>query len=141
MRARVEKVDVLGWNKSTTNQNKNNTSNTDYIHSCVTPRKQNYSVHATSTTTHLKSLNATLYLTSVKLHTKTKSTLTSKKYLCLLINKNIIYGYQVYQVTRTSNICQYKLVFFIVTKWFGFHSWYLFKHIFDIFMRIFYLTS
>ena len=30
-----------------TNQNKNNTSNTDDIHSCVTPQKQNYSVQAT----------------------------------------------------------------------------------------------
>ena len=28
----------------TTNQNKNNTSNTDDIHSCVTPQKKNYSV-------------------------------------------------------------------------------------------------
>ena len=34
-------------NKYTTiNQNKNNTSNTDDFHSCVTPRKQNYSVQA-----------------------------------------------------------------------------------------------
>ena len=29
---------------STTNQNKNKTSNKDDIHSCATPRKQNYSV-------------------------------------------------------------------------------------------------
>ena len=35
----------------TTNQNNNSTSNKDDIHSCVTPQKQNYSVHATSTTT------------------------------------------------------------------------------------------
>ena len=40
----------------TTNQNKNNTSNIDDIHSYVTPRKQNYSVQATSTTTHLTPL-------------------------------------------------------------------------------------
>ena len=71
----------------TTNKNKNNTSNTYDIHSCVTPRKQNYSVQATSTTTNLTSLNATLYLTSVKLHRTTKLSLTGKKYLCFLINK------------------------------------------------------
>ena len=64
-----------------TNQNKNNNSNTDKIHSFVTPRKKNYSVQATSKTTHFTPLNATLYLTSVKLHTTTKLTLTSKKYL------------------------------------------------------------
>ena len=37
----------------TTDQNKNNTSNTDDIHSCVT-RQNNYSVQAKSTTTRLK---------------------------------------------------------------------------------------
>ena len=58
--------------KIITNQNKNNTSNTDDIQPCVTPRKQNYSVHATSTTTHLTPLNDTLHSVSVKLHTETK---------------------------------------------------------------------
>ena len=62
----------------TTNQNKNNTSNTYDIHSCVTPRKQNYSVQDTYKTTRLTPLNATLYLTSVKLHTTTKLPLTGK---------------------------------------------------------------
>ena len=52
----------------TKNQNKNNTSNTDDIHSCVTPRKQNYSVQATSTPTHLTSLNTTLPIAPVSLH-------------------------------------------------------------------------
>ena len=90
----------------TTNQNKNNTSNTDYMHSCVTPRKQNYSVKATSTTTHLTPLNATLNIAYVKLHTKTKLPLNGKKYLCFIINKNEISGCQVCQVTRTANIYQ-----------------------------------
>ena len=49
----------------TTNQNKNNTSNTDDIHSCVTPQKQNYSVQATSTTTCLTPLNTTLPIAPV----------------------------------------------------------------------------
>ena len=41
-----------------------------------------------------------------------------------------ISGCQVCQVTCTANICKYQLVFFIVTKWFGFHSWYLFEQSF-----------
>ena len=57
----------------TTNQNNNNISNTGGIQSCVTPRKRNCSVQATSTPTHLTPLNATPPITSVKLHTTTKS--------------------------------------------------------------------
>ena len=52
----------------TTNKNKNNTSNTDDIHSCVTPQKNIYDVHATYTTTHLKPLNDTLPSAPVDLH-------------------------------------------------------------------------
>ena len=43
----------------TTNKNKNNTSNIDDIHSCVTPRKQNYSVQYIYITTYLTPLNTT----------------------------------------------------------------------------------
>ena len=56
----------------TTNQNKNNISNTDDIHSCVTQHKQSYSVHAISTTIHLAPLNATLPIASIKLHITTE---------------------------------------------------------------------
>ena len=70
-----------------TNQNEKNISNTYDIHSFVTPQKQNYSVHAKSTTTTLKPLNFTLTIVSVKLHTTTKLPLTGKKYLCFLINQ------------------------------------------------------
>ena len=55
----------------TTNQSNNNTLNTDDINSCVTPQKQNYSVKATSTTTRLTLLNATLHIAPIELH-KTK---------------------------------------------------------------------
>ena len=48
----------------TTDQNNNNTSNTDEIHSCVTTRKNNYSVQATS-------LNTTLPIVPIELHKKT----------------------------------------------------------------------
>ena len=54
----------------TTNQNKNNTSNIDDVHSCVTPQK-NYIVQATSTTTSLTPLNITLPIAPIELH-KTK---------------------------------------------------------------------
>ena len=69
----------------TTNKNNNNISNTDDIQSCVTPQKQNYSVQATYTTTNSTPLNATLYLTSIKLHTTTTLPLTGKKDLRFLI--------------------------------------------------------
>ena len=55
---------------STSIQNTSDISNTDDIHSCVTPRKQNISVQATSTPPHLKTLITTLPLPSVEL-TKT----------------------------------------------------------------------
>ena len=60
------------------NYNKNNTSNKDEIQSCVTPRKKNYSVQATSKTAHLYPLNDTLHIASVKLHTTTKLPPTGK---------------------------------------------------------------
>ena len=70
----------------TTNRNRNNTSNTDDIHLCVTPRKTNYSVQATSTTTSLTPLNPTLTISPLELHTTTKNTPVGKEYLCFQIN-------------------------------------------------------
>ena len=55
----------------TTNQNKNNTSNTDDIQSCITPQKYNYRVQATSTPTSLTPLNTTQPIAPVELQ-KTK---------------------------------------------------------------------
>ena len=45
---------------STAIQNTTDISNTDYIHSCVTPRKQNISVQATDAPPQLTSLIPTL---------------------------------------------------------------------------------
>ena len=70
----------------TTNKNKNNVSNTDDIHSCVTPWNQNYSVQATSTSTNLKPLNDTLPILYVKLHTTTELPPSGKEYLSFHIN-------------------------------------------------------
>ena len=62
----------------TTNQNKNNISNTDDIHSYVTPQKQNYSVQATSTIPNLTTLTDTLLIPYIRLHTTTKLPPASK---------------------------------------------------------------
>ena len=72
----------------------------------INTTKNNYSVQATYITTNLMPLNATLYITYIKLHTTTELPLDDKKYLYFLINKKIISGFQVCQVTHTSNICQ-----------------------------------
>ena len=71
---------------SSTIQNKNNTSNTDDIHSCVTPRKQNHSVQATSKSPCLTPLNTTLHIAPVELHTTTKFPLVDKEYFCFHIS-------------------------------------------------------
>ena len=68
-------------------QNKNDTSNTDDIHSCVTPQKQNYSVQATSTPPHLTPLNTNLPIAPVELQKTTKLPLVGKEYLCFQINR------------------------------------------------------
>ena len=59
----------LNIKQVTTNQKNHNISNTDDIQSCVTPQKQNYSVHATYTLTDFMPLNATLTISSVQLYT------------------------------------------------------------------------
>ena len=67
---------------STTIQNKKNTSDTDDIDSCVTPRKQNHSVQATSTPPRLTLLNTTVPIAPVQLHTRTKLPPVGEEYLC-----------------------------------------------------------
>ena len=75
------------YNKDiTTNQNKNNTSNTYNIHSYVTPQKQNYSVQATFTPPRLTSLITTLHISPVYLHTTEQLPPAGKEYLCFRIN-------------------------------------------------------
>ena len=54
---------------------------TDDIQSCVTPRKQKYSVQDTSTTTCLTSLNATQPIAPVELHTTKQLPCAGKEYL------------------------------------------------------------
>ena len=48
--------------------------------------KTNYSVQATSTTTHLTPFDATLPIASVKLHTTIELSPAGKEYLCFQIN-------------------------------------------------------
>ena len=70
----------------TTNQNNNNTSNTDDMHSCVTPKKLYYSVQDKPTTTCFTPLNATLPNEPVEFITTTKLPHAGKEYLCFHIN-------------------------------------------------------
>ena len=67
-------------------QNKKDTSNTDDIRSCVTPRGKNYSVQATYTPPRLTLLNTTLSIAPVELYAITKLPLVGKEYLCFQIN-------------------------------------------------------
>ena len=61
-------------------------SNTDDIHSCVTPRKQNISVKATSTPPCLTPLINNLPLIPVQLPKTTELTPVGKEDLCFQVN-------------------------------------------------------
>ena len=74
----------------TTNQNKNNISNTYDIHSYVAPRKHNHNVQSKSTTTHLTPLDATMYIVSVKLHTTTELPPAGKEFFVFILTENIL---------------------------------------------------
>ena len=63
-----------------------NTSNTDDIHSCVTPRKQNISVHAKTTAPRLTPLITTLPLLPVELPKTTHLPPRDKEYLCFQVD-------------------------------------------------------
>ena len=67
---------------STSIQNTVNISNTDDIHSCVTPRKQNTSVQAKYTPPRLTPLITTLPLLPVELPKTTHLPPLGKEYLC-----------------------------------------------------------
>ena len=71
---------------STAIQNRTDISNTYDIHSCVTPQKQNISVHATSTTPWLTPLITTLPIATVELRKTTELPPVGKEYLCLQVN-------------------------------------------------------
>ena len=72
---------------STAIQNMSDISNTDDIQSCVTPRKQNYSVQATYTTTRLTPLTTTLLLAPVELTKTTELPPVGKECLCFQVNR------------------------------------------------------
>ena len=83
------------YNKDlTTSRNKNNNSNTDDIHSCVTPQKQNYSAYATSTTTNLTTLKITLSFEPVELRKTKKLPLAGKEYFYFQINRRSYHSAQ-----------------------------------------------
>ena len=71
---------------STSIQNTVIISNTDDTHSCVTPRKKNISVQATSTPPHLTPLITTLPLLPVELPRITHLPPLGKEYLCFQVD-------------------------------------------------------
>ena len=71
---------------STAIQNTPEISNTDDIHFCVTPRKQNYSVHTTSALPPLTPLITTLTLAPFELTKTTEPPQAGKEYLCFQVN-------------------------------------------------------
>ena len=71
---------------SNTTQNTTDISNTDDIHSCVTPQKQNISVQATSTPPCLTQFITTLPISPVELPKTTEFPPVGKEYLCFQIN-------------------------------------------------------
>ena len=76
----------LQHNDGTFIQNTVNISNTDDIHSCVTPRKQNISVQATSKPPCLTPLITTLPLLHVELPKTTHLPPLVKEYLCFQVD-------------------------------------------------------
>ena len=71
---------------STSIKNKVNISNTDDIHSCVTPRKQNISVQATTTPPSLTPLINNLPLLPVELPKTTHLPPLGKEYSCFQVD-------------------------------------------------------
>ena len=67
-------------------QNTSNISNTDDIHSCVTPQKQNISVQATSTPPRLTPLITSLPLAPIELPKTIELPPFGKEYFCFRVN-------------------------------------------------------
>ena len=79
---------------STTIQNTSDISNTDDIHSCVTPLKHNISVQATSTPPRLTPLITTLPIATVELPKTTELPPVGNEYLCFQVNRKYTHAAQ-----------------------------------------------
>ena len=75
-------------NGSASNQDKVNISNTYYIHSCVTPKRHNISVQATSTPPRLTLLITTLPILHVELPKTTQLPPLGKEYFCFQVDNS-----------------------------------------------------
>ena len=71
---------------SASNQDKVNISNIDDIQSCVTPKRHNISVQATSTTPRLAPLITTLPILPIELPKTTKLPPLGKEYFCFQVD-------------------------------------------------------
>ena len=75
------------------NQDKINISNTDDIHSCVTPKSQNISVKATYTPPCLTALVTTLPILPIEVPKTTHLPPLDKEYLCFQVGgKRVVFG-------------------------------------------------
>ena len=79
---------------STSILNTVNISNTDDIHSCVTPQKQNISVQATSTPPRLAPLITTLTFLPVEIPKTTHLPPLGKAYLCFQVDNKYTHAAQ-----------------------------------------------
>ena len=82
---------------STSIQNTVNTSNTDDIHSCITPWNHNISVKDIDTPSHLTPLITTLPLLPVELPKKTHLPLPGKEYFCLQVDNKSSHAAQCFK--------------------------------------------
>ena len=75
---------------SASNQDKVNISNTDDIHACVTTKRHNISVQATSKHLRLTPLITTLPILPVELPKTTQLPPLGKEYLCFQVTTNLL---------------------------------------------------
>ena len=90
-------------------QNTVNISNTDDIHSCAIPRKQNISVQDTSTPPCLTPLITTLPLLPVELPKTTQLTLLGKEYLCFQVDNKSPHAAQCVKLRVLNKVIDYIL--------------------------------
>ena len=75
----------------------------------MTPRKQNYSVQATSAPPSLTLLNTTLHIAPIELHTTTKLPTVGKEYFCFQINSKSPHASQCFKSSILNKAVDYIL--------------------------------
>ena len=94
---------------STAIQNTLYISNTDYIQSCKTPRKQNVSIQSTSTPPHLTPLITNLPIAPVEWPKTIELPPVRKEYLCFQVNRKSPHTAQCVKLRILNNSIDYIL--------------------------------